>query len=126
MKKTILSLVMFIITLLAVVSCYYDSEEALYPSLSSSCDTLNVTFSGTIAPILGSNCLSCHSNSAAASAGGNIRLQDYADVKAQNARIAGAVKQLSGFSPMPKNGGRLSDCSIRQFDTWVLNGMPGN
>jgi hypothetical protein len=126
MRNRIFSAIVFLTVLLSAISCYYDSEEALYPSLSSSCDTASVTFSGTIAPILENNCLSCHSNAAAASAGGGIRLQDYADVKAQNVKVAGAIKQLSGYSPMPKNGGRLSDCSIRQFDIWVLNGMPEN
>lgn len=115
-----------IVVLLLVFSCYYDSEEALYPSLSTSCDTLNVTFSTSVTSILNNNCWSCHSNTTAASSGGNIRLQNYADVKAQSTKIAGSVKHLQGYAAMPKNGGKIKDCSIRQFDIWVKNGMPNN
>jgi len=108
------------------ISCYYDNEENLYPEISNACDTTNVTFSGTIATMLSNNCLSCHSNSTAANFGNNIRLEDYADVKAQNQRVLGSIKQSSGFSPMPKGGAKLNDCLITQFGIWVKNGSPNN
>ena len=108
------------------ISCYYDNEENLYPEISNACDTTNVTFSGTIATMLSNNCLSCHSNSTAANFGNNIRLEDYADVKAQNQRVLGSIKQSSGFSPMPKGGAKLNDCLITQFGIWVNNGSPNN
>ncbi len=109
-----------------MVSCYYDSEEALYPELNTTCDTTNVTFSGTIAPMLSSNCYSCHSNSTAAGKGNNIRLQDYSDVTSRAVSLAGSVKHFGNFSPMPKNGGQIKSCSIAQFDIWVRNGMVNN
>lgn len=123
--KRIFILLISIIVLLAV-SCYYDSEEALYPSLTSACDTTGVTFSGTVVPLLSSNCFSCHSNATAASFGNNIKLENYADVKANAVAVAGSVKQTGGYSPMPKNGGKLKDCSIIQFDIWISKGMPDN
>lgn len=107
-------------------SCYYDSEEALYPSVGIQCDTLNVTFSGTVTTMLANSCLSCHSNTTAASSGNGIRLQDYADVKSRAISIAGAIKHSGGYSPMPKNGGQLKACPIAQFDAWIKNGMPDN
>ena len=109
-----------------IVSCYYDNEEALYPNLDNTCDTVNVTFSGTIVPILSSNCYSCHSNANAASNGNNIRLEDHADVVSRNVEIAGSIKHTGSYVPMPKNGGKLKECSIDQFDIWVKNGMPDN
>jgi hypothetical protein len=108
------------------ISCYYDSEEYLYPEISNACDTTNVTFSGTITSMMSNNCFSCHSNSTAASFGNNIRLQDYSDVKAQDQRVFGSIKQSSGFSPMPKGGAKLNDCLITQFGIWVNNGSPNN
>lgn len=105
-------------------SCYYDNEEALYPSLSTACDTLNVTFTATIFPILDNSCLSCHSNAKAPSMGNNIPLENYADVKSRKANIAGSIKHIGVYSPMPKNGGKIKDCSITQFDIWVRKGMP--
>jgi len=116
----------FITILFFSVSCYYDNEEALYPSLNSSCDTTNVTFSSRIVPILANNCLSCHSNASAASAGNSIRLQDYIDVRNRSEAIAGSVKHSSTFSPMPKNGGKLNACSIKLIDIWIRNGTPDN
>jgi hypothetical protein len=92
--KKVLSL-LSIVFLSTLTGCYYDSEEALYPTLSTSCDQTNVTFSGTVKPILQASCLSCHSNSKASSSGGGIRLEAYADVLASvnSGRLMGAVKQ---------------------------------
>ncbi len=126
MKRLLPVIIAFVTILVISISCYYDNEEALYPSLTSSCDTISVTFSGKIAPILANNCLSCHSNTTAASAGNNIRLEDYADVKARTTAIAGSVKHTGTYSPMPKNGGRLNTCLITQFDIWVKNGAPND
>ena len=122
MKRLLPAFLLFTVMSITLLSCYYDNEEALYPVLSSSCDTANVTFSAKIAPILANNCLSCHSNATAASAGNNIRLQDYTDVKARVTAVAGSIKQTGSYSPMPKNGGKLNACSITQFDIWVPKG----
>jgi hypothetical protein len=126
MKRKYLSFVTFVTILIFTASCYYDNEEALYPQLSSSCDTSNVTFSGTIAPILANNCLSCHSNAMAASAGNNIRLENYADVQSSKTAISGSINHTGSYSPMPKNGAKLKACSITQFDIWVKNGALNN
>ncbi len=105
-------------------SCYYDSKEYLYPQVDSSCDTTNVTFQSSIAPIMDQYCLSCHSNSTAASFGSNIKLEDYADVKsyADKGNLLGAIKQLPGFTPMPKGSGAIPNCNIRKLETWINNG----
>ena len=108
------------------VSCYYDNEEALYPSLSTSCDTTNVTFNGTIVPVLMDNCYSCHSNKTAVANGNNIAFEFYADVKNYSEHILASVKHTPGHSFMPKNGGQIKDCSIIQIEIWVKNGMPDN
>jgi hypothetical protein len=126
MKRSYLTLTFVIVIILSFASCYYDNEEALYPSISSSCDTTNVTYSGSVAPVLRNNCLSCHSNTAAASYGNNIRLENYADVQARAAAVLGSVRHTGTYSPMPKNGGKLIECSILKLDIWVRNGMLNN
>jgi hypothetical protein len=126
MKRLLISLATLTIFLLFFVSCYYDSEEALYPTFNISCDTVNVTFSGTIVTILNNNCYSCHSNNTAANSGNNIRLENYADVVARSSSITGSIKHTGSYSPMPKNGGMLKSCSISQFDIWVRKGMLNN
>ncbi len=115
-----------VLFLLLAGSCYYDSEEALYPTLNSGCDTTGVTFNGKIAPMLANNCLACHSNSTAAGFGNGVRLENYADVKSRATAVAGSIKHTGTYSPMPKNGGKLNACLINQFDIWIRTGMPEN
>jgi hypothetical protein len=126
MKRLIYPLAFVVIFLVFTLSCYYDNEESLYPSLNSSCDTTNVTFSGKIAPLLLNNCLSCHSNATALGSGNGIALENYADVKSRAAVISASINQTGSHSPMPKNGGKLKACLITQFDIWVRNGTPNN
>lgn len=126
MKRIYIILATIFVFLSFFVSCYYDNEEALYPTLNTTCDTTIVTFSTTIVSILNNNCYTCHSNSTAARSGNNIRLQNYADVVAKAPNIAGSLKHISPFSPMPKGGGMIKTCSIAQFDIWVRNGMLNN
>jgi len=126
MKGHNLSFVTFVTILLLASSCYYDNEEALYPSVNAGCDTTNVTFSGKIVPLLANNCLSCHSNATASSAGNGIRLENYADVQSRAAAISGSINHSGTYSPMPKNGSKLKTCLIAQFDNWVKNGTPNN
>lgn len=122
MKKLIIPCLIFTLYLIFSAGCYYDNEEYLYPDLNTSCDTLNVTFSSTITPILDNNCLSCHSDANAAF-GGGVHLQSLADVKANSSKIVSSITQ-TGSKPMPPNG-KLKPCSVTQFSIWLRNGMPG-
>jgi hypothetical protein len=116
-----------VLSILAVYyGCYYDKEELLYPQLGSSCDTTNVTYKSSVTTILGENCYSCHNNSVASSYGGNIKLQDYADVNSKIDRIYGCITHQNGFSAMPKGGGKLSNCSIATIKIWKDAGAPNN
>lgn len=125
MRRLIIFLSIFALFQLIFSSCYYDNEEALYPSFNNACDTTNVTFSGVIVPILSNNCYSCHSNKTAASSGNNIRLENYSDVQAYTPKVIVSIKQTGQYT-MPKNGGKLKACSITQFDLWIRNGMHDN
>lgn len=102
--------------------CYYDTEQELYNQVS--CDTSNVTYSGTIQPMLEKYCTSCHSG---AQPSGSIDLSSYPAVKVQadNGKLYGSVAQLSGYKPMPK-GSRLSNCDIAKMKIWVDASSPQN
>ena len=123
MKRILISLASLTIFMFFFVSCYYDNEEALYPTLSNACDTTNVTYSGTIEPILNNNCYSCHSDANAAF-GGNVHLQSATDVISNSSKIAVAIKRTGAF-PMPPSG-KLNSCAISQFDIWLRKGTPNN
>lgn len=117
-----------LILLMAVISgCYYDTEERLYPKISSPCDDTVVTFSSTVTSILHS-CQTCHSNSNATSSGGGVKLQNYADVVTliNNGKLMGSIRHDNGYIAMPQGGGKLSDCEINQLQKWIDNKTPNN
>ena len=92
---------------------------------TSVCDTATVTFNTTIKPIISTKCQGCHSSS---SAQGGIDFSTYTGVKSKvdDGRLWGAINHLSGFSPMPKNGNKLSSCEISKFRIWINSGAPNN
>jgi mono/diheme cytochrome c family protein len=111
-----------IAVILITAGCYYDNEEDLYPG-SGGCDTTNVTYSATIAPVFAGYCNSCHSGS---NPSGNIVTDNYNSVKSNMSRIHGAINHQSGYTPMPKDSGKLSDCDLAKIDIWIRQGMPNN
>ena len=121
--RLFISLATLSIFLLFFVSCYYDNEEALYPTLNNACDTTNVTYSGTIAPLLNNNCTGCHGGSIPS---GGILLTNYASVQtvASSGMLMNALNG-NGVPVMPASGS-LSVCKIAQFQIWIRNGMPNN
>jgi len=112
------------ILVVALQACYYDNEEDLYPTVPE-CDTVNVSYSQDVWPIISSNCTSCHSGGAPS---GNVYLDNYDNIviAADNGSLLGAIKHESGYSPMPKGGGMLSDCNIALIEKWVEDGTPDN
>ncbi len=97
----------------------YNSEE-LYPA----CDTVQVTYSYDIYPIVSANCLPCHSTNNAF--GGHI-LDTYEGAKtdALTGLLIPAVTHAPSVVPMPRGGQKLPDCDIAKFRRWVnLNEPP--
>lgn len=111
-----------------VSSCYYDSEEYLFPEVNNLCDTVNVTYTLSVIPILDYHCFACHSNANSSAFGGNIRLENYADLKVQvnNGRLMRSVKQSSGSVPMPKDAPKIEDCKITVLQMWIDAGALNN
>jgi hypothetical protein len=115
-------LALALLVMLIFPGCYYDNEEELY---GNNCDTSSVTYSLSIKPIIDGSCNSCHST---ASAQGGIILDTYTSLKgfADSGQLSGVINQKTGFSPMPKGGSKLSDCSISTIDKWITDGSPNN
>lgn len=101
------------------------SQGAKNNSCIASCDTAIFTFSGAVKPVMDAKCVGCHNPT---NLGGNIDLSNYNGVKpvALNGKLYGSVAQQSGYSPMPKNSAKLSDCEIRQIQKWADAGAPNN
>lgn len=123
--KTRLEILFPLFFLTLTVSCSWDNEEAFYPP-EAICDTLDVSFSSQVLPILTNNCFSCHSNQNAPDFAFGISLEDHADVALMGPAITGAIKHLDNYSPMPKNAPMLDSCSIMKIEAWVNQGSPDN
>jgi len=126
--KTVVFISITLLIIAMLPRCYYDSEEFLYPDTGAACDTVDVTFSQSLMPILQNNCLSCHANSVATALGGNIRLEDYSDVKlrADDGKLIGTISHGPGFVPMPQGAPKMSDCNIATVRIWVEAGAGNN
>jgi hypothetical protein len=123
MKREIKVLFVSILALtLAISGCYYDNEEDLYLG-SSTCDTTNVTYSASVAPVLAGYCNSCHSGT---SPSGGIKTDSYSAVITNITRIRGAINHQSGFIGMPQSGGSLSSCDLTKIDIWIRKGKLDN
>ena len=115
--------IFIVISTLLVSSCYYDSEEDLYPSID--CDLTDITYSTAVLPIISTKCYGCHSQAANF---GNITLEGHTSLKkyADNGELLGSIKHQSGFSAMPQNLAKLLDCEIEKIDAWVQAGALNN
>ncbi len=101
------------------------NQGAKNNSCVGACDTAVFTYSGAIKNTMTGKCVGCHNPN---SLGGNIDLSTYNGVKAVavNGKLYGSVAQTAGYSPMPKNSPKLSDCEIKQIQKWVNAGSPNN
>jgi hypothetical protein len=120
MIQRIFKLTFLITGIFVFQACYFDKEELLYPS-GNECDTTNITYSGTVAPIIENNCNTCHSG---IDPFAGIWTDNYDDLKTivDNGRFWGAISHDPNYSPMPKDRPKLSDCSLLQIDIWIENG----
>jgi len=110
---------------LVLGSCYYDHAELLYPE-TVNCEPLaNPVFSTDILPILNARCNNCHAGNFAS---GGIRLDSYSAVmiSVNNNSLLGSITYKKGFSPMPKNAGKLSACEIQKIQDWISIGPVNN
>jgi hypothetical protein len=132
------SVILMVLALVFLASCYYDNEASLYPPSSNpvdttggggGCDTSNVTYASTIAPLVSQRCLpACHSQTTFAASGGNVNLDGYNNIKifAGNGRLLGAVTHSPGYVPMPNDNTTLTSCQVAYFRVWVRAGFANN
>ena len=121
MKKILIFITAGLLFLCLIPSCYYDNVEDLYPFEACACDTANVTYSQTIAPIMSANCNACH-NSANPNGNPPVITADSAGliVVAKNTKLWNAVDHVNGGSrDMPQNANKLSDCDLAKINVWI-------
>ncbi|MEI6950205.1 c-type cytochrome [Paraflavisolibacter sp. H34] len=130
MKRIYSSLLTITISGLIFVACSKDDEQTVsQPDTpaggGNTCVTANMKFSTDIKPILQANCFACHGNGLTRD---GVNLDTYANVKtvADNGRLVGAITHASGFTPMPRNAPKLSDCDISKIQAWIAQGTKDN
>ena len=101
------------------------NQGAKNNSCVGSCDTTQFTYAAVIKPMMDNKCAGCHK---AGNLRGNVDLSNYNGTKvvALNGKLLGSISHQSGFSPMPKNSAKLSDCEITQVRRWIAAGSLNN
>ena len=109
----------------AIIGKWINEGAVNTTNCSSGCDIAQFKYAANISLIMTNNCVGCHGG---ASPSANINLSNYAGVNAQvaNGRLLGAVTHTAGYSPMPKNASKLSQCQITQIQNWIGAGALNN
>ncbi len=102
-------------------ACSSDSKDEIVPD----CNLENVSYSGTIAPIMSASCNGCHSG---ANPSAGIVTENYEGLRiiALSGQLAGSVNHEEGFSNMPPGQPQLDQCPRDQIAAWVDDGAPEN
>jgi len=109
------------LALFTQTACYYDNEVEQYGV--TTCDTVAISYSADILPIIQANCTSCH-------APGKIQstspFDSYDGLKLYtlNREIVDRVNG-NGVNLMPPSGA-ISDCNQQKIAAWVNAGAPNN
>lgn len=105
-------------------ACYYDNEQELYPKVQGSgCDTVSVSYTTDIKPIIDSRCVSCHGSNFPS---GNLSLTNHAQVAGSLASIIDRVNRSAGDALLMPRGNKLDACSIEKIEAWGNQGAPNN
>lgn len=114
-------LVIILLASMAFAGCYYDNEEELYPNATTSTgnDTIPVTYSADIRPLISANCATpgCHVANAQ-----SPDLSDYNKLKANIDRVQ--VRALD-LKTMPASG-PLSLANRTMLQKWINAGALNN
>jgi hypothetical protein len=117
-----------LLILILLSTCFYDSEEYLFPKINNQCDTNGTVHFTTVDTVLQSNCLGCHDKSSKVNLDGYKYVYPYAKDFSKNPLIPilqGVIRRHSGFKPMPPDV-VLDTCSIRKIEIWIEQGAIDN
>ena len=112
---------LFVASMVVFSACSSDSEDEVEPD----CDLDNVTYSGTIAPIMETHCNTCHSG---ANPSAGIVTADYDGLVevALDGSLVGSVNHDPDYSAMPQGQPKLDECPREQIAAWVNDGAEDN
>lgn len=110
--------------ILSLSSCYYDTEENLYPD-PPACDTISVSYINDLVSIFINRCYSCHGNNNTVS---SIEFEGHTDLLTvlNSKNLLGAIKRIPGVIAMPQGADKLPDCEIYKIEAWIRQGKLNN
>ena len=109
----------------SIHSCKKGNDQNLGGGMT--CDTVNMSYSVNVVPILEAYCYSCHGNGNTSGSGG-ILLEGYSNIKswAADGYLTGNVTHAPGYVPMPYGQPALAVCQQDIIVDWVNNGYQNN
>jgi len=109
-----------------LTGCYYDKENELYPNTSCG-DTINVTYSKSIAPIMSANCNVCHSTAVATSGYVTDNQPDLSALATSGLLWTAVNWEGPAQTHMPSGSlSKLSQCDLTKIKKWADAGAPNN
>jgi hypothetical protein len=108
--------------LICLTSCEYNNFEAMNPA--DVCDTLNMTYTKNIQPLLSANCgtnNTCHQSIGNTSDVPLVTYQDLMNVVLTGQFLSSVIHD-GNAAQMPKGGGKLDDCKINTIKAWINQG----
>jgi len=116
---------LFVISILTLSNCAYDSEEDLYPPPTNGCATEDMSYTEDVLPIIETNCYGCH-DSQAANAG--IDLEGHANlvVRINDGSLLGSIRHEADWAAMPVAADQLAECQIEKISAWADQGALNN
>lgn len=118
------------LALLSVVAflsgCYYDTEEHLYPG--GTCNTTNVTYSGTIKQIIQVRCATpgCHVSGSSSPSTDFTQDADVAADVADGTFRSRVFSTNASLRMPPTSAAALSTCELSQIKAWLDAGGATN
>lgn len=131
MKKNVLAVALLMLGLVAMSSCSTDNVEDLTPEVDP-CDTVTVTFSGTISTIIELNCSNPNFNPGGSCHEAGSPIADYTTyagfkAKVDNGQLRERVLNQRTMPPPFSEGPRaLSACDMKLIERWLDAGAPNN
>jgi len=123
MKKAVSFLALIIVAVLFFDSCTNNNKQDLLKS--SVCDTTNIKYATTVAPLMTAYCTNCHGGG---SPSAGINLEGYSNVKqyVNNESLWGSMNHSNGFKPMPQGAPKLDPCTLNKLLAWIQAGALNN
>lgn len=90
------------------------------------CDTVNVSYSMQVVPILQNNCYVCHKGPGASSGIDFSSYDAFRGWAAFTPYVVGDLTAAQGYTPMPYGLPSLSECDINTILAWIHQGTPNN